>query len=78
VQLGFLHIETGHPAQIGASSLTRVEVGVADGDLESNEILTLYVPFRNADLLSMATSSRPRCPDRSVKTTVSAREAYPW
>jgi len=29
---------------------------VADADMESDEIPTSYVPFRNANLLSMATS----------------------
>jgi 7-cyano-7-deazaguanine synthase len=52
----FLHIETGHLSQIGASSLTDEEMNVADADLESDEIPTSYVPFRNANLLSMATS----------------------
>jgi len=52
----FLHIETGHLSQIGASSLTDEEMEVADADMESDEIPTSYVPFRNANLLSMATS----------------------
>ncbi len=52
----FLHIETGHLAAIGASSLTDEELAVEDADLESDEIPTSYVPFRNANLLSMATS----------------------
>lgn len=52
----FLHIETGHLAAVGASSLTDVEMEVQDVDLESDEIPTSYVPFRNANLLSMAVS----------------------
>jgi len=52
----FLHIETGHLAQIGESSLTDDEMDVQAADLESDEIPTSYVPFRNANLLSMATS----------------------
>ncbi len=52
----FLHVETGHLAQIGASSLTDEEMDVSDADLDSDEIPTSYVPFRNANLLSMATS----------------------
>jgi len=52
----FLHIETSHLSAIGASSLTDEEMDVADADLESDEILTSYVPFRNANLLSMAVS----------------------
>ena len=52
----FLHIETSHLSAIGASSLTDEEMDVADADLESDEIPTSYVPFRNANLLSMAVS----------------------
>ncbi|RJX51772.1 7-cyano-7-deazaguanine synthase QueC [Halonotius pteroides] len=51
-----LHIETEHLAQIGESSLTDDEMDVADADLDSDEIPTSYVPFRNSNLLSMATS----------------------
>ncbi len=51
-----LHIETSHLSKIGASSLTDDEIDVADADLESDEIPTSYVPFRNANLLSMAVS----------------------
>ncbi|MXR52272.1 7-cyano-7-deazaguanine synthase QueC [Halovenus sp. WSH3] len=52
----FLHIETDHLARIGASSLTDEEMEVADADLDSDEIPSSYVPFRNANLLSMAVS----------------------
>ena len=52
----FLRIETGHLAEIGASSLTDDEMAVEDADMESDEIPTSYVPFRNANLLSMAVS----------------------
>ena len=52
----FLHVETEHLARIGASSLTDQEIAVEDADMESDEIPTSYVPFRNANLLSMATS----------------------
>jgi len=51
-----LHVETRHLAAIGASSLTDDEIDVEAADLDSNEIPTSYVPFRNANLLSMATS----------------------
>jgi len=34
----------------------RAQPDVADADMESDEIPTSYVPFRNANLLSMATS----------------------
>ncbi|QLK25673.1 7-cyano-7-deazaguanine synthase QueC [Natrinema zhouii] len=52
----FLRIETGHLSAIGASSLTDDEMAVDDADLESDEIPSSYVPFRNANLLSMAVS----------------------
>ncbi|WP_267639237.1 7-cyano-7-deazaguanine synthase QueC [Haloarchaeobius amylolyticus] len=54
----FLHIETGHLKKIGASSLTDDEMAVedADPDAEDDEIPDTYVPFRNANLLSMAVS----------------------
>ncbi|WP_254863116.1 7-cyano-7-deazaguanine synthase QueC [Halovivax gelatinilyticus] len=52
----FLHIETSHLSKIGASSLTDDEIEVSDADLESDEIPTSYVPFRNANLLAMAVS----------------------
>jgi len=52
----FLHVETEHLAQIGASSLTDDDIGVADADLEDDAIPSSYVPFRNANLLAMATS----------------------
>ena len=52
----FLHVETKHLAAIGASSLTDDEIDVAEADMESDEIPTSYVPFRNVNLLSMATS----------------------
>ncbi|SEQ49610.1 7-cyano-7-deazaguanine synthase QueC [Natrinema salaciae] len=52
----FLRIETGHLSAIGASSLTDDALAVDDADLESDEIPSSYVPFRNANLLSMAVS----------------------
>ena len=52
----FLHVETGHLAKIGASSLTDEAIEVEEADLDSDEIPTSYVPFRNANLLSMAVS----------------------
>ncbi len=52
----FLEVETGHLAEIGASSLTDEEISVDDADMEAEEIPTSYVPFRNANLLSMAVS----------------------
>ncbi|NIC00945.1 7-cyano-7-deazaguanine synthase QueC [Halobacterium sp. R2-5] len=52
----FLHLTTDHLSKIGASSLTDEDMDVEEADLESDEIPSSYVPFRNANLLSMATS----------------------
>ena len=52
----FLHLTTAHLSKIGESSLTDEEMDVEGADLESDEIPTSYVPFRNANLLAMATS----------------------
>jgi len=52
----FLHVSTGHLSAIGESSLTDDELAVEDADLDSEEIPSSYVPFRNANLLSMAVS----------------------
>ena len=41
---------------IGGSSLTDATIPVADANLNTQEIPTSYVPFRNAHLLSIATS----------------------
>ena len=51
-----LHVETEHLTRIGASSLTDDELEVEDADLDSEEVPSSYVPFRNANLLSMAVS----------------------
>ncbi|MFC6785654.1 7-cyano-7-deazaguanine synthase QueC [Halobaculum halobium] len=53
-----LHIETDHLARIGVSSLTdaSIEVEDADIDAEDDDVPSSYVPFRNANLLSMAVS----------------------
>ena len=53
----FLHIETDHLSAIGGSSLTDESMAVGDAsDSEDEEIPDTYVPFRNANLLSMAVS----------------------
>ena len=52
----YLHIETNHLARIGASSLTDDSIDVEEVNLNSDEIPSSYVPFRNANLLSMAVS----------------------
>jgi len=52
----FLHVETRHLTEIGASSLTDDDIDVEEADLESDEVPSSYVPFRNSNLLSMAVS----------------------
>lgn len=52
----FLHVTTGHLSEIGASSLTDESMAVPEADTDSDDIPSSYVPFRNANLLSMATS----------------------
>lgn len=51
-----LDISIEHLAKIGGSSLTDKSVAVTEADLASNEIPTSYVPFRNANMLSIAVS----------------------
>lgn len=42
--------------EIGGSSLTDSSIAVSIADLESKEVPSSYVPFRNANILSVATS----------------------
>ena len=51
-----LDISIEHLAKIGGSSLTDENIVVSEADLSSNEIPTSYVPFRNANMLSIAVS----------------------
>jgi 7-cyano-7-deazaguanine synthase len=51
-----LDVSIEYLARIGGSSLTDVNIEVAKADLESKEIPTSYVPFRNANMLAIATS----------------------
>ena len=51
-----LVVDVGHFGQIGGSSLTDETMDVSKADLESKEIPTSYVPFRNANILAIATS----------------------
>lgn len=51
-----LDISIEHLAKIGGSSLTDKNIAVTEADLESKEIPTSYVPFRNANMLSIAVS----------------------
>lgn len=51
-----LDVSIEYLAKIGGSSLTDRNIAVSDADLSSKEIPTSYVPFRNANMLSIATS----------------------
>lgn len=49
-----LDVAIDYLARIGGSSLTDESIAVAEADLESKEIPTSYVPFRNANILAIA------------------------
>jgi 7-cyano-7-deazaguanine synthase len=51
-----IEISIEYLAKIGGSSLTDETMDVAEANLESDEIPTSYVPFRNANMLAIATS----------------------
>lgn len=51
-----LEVDVSYLKAIGGSSLTDDALEVTQADLESTEIPTSYVPFRNANLLSIAVS----------------------
>jgi len=51
-----LDISIEHLAKIGGSSLTDKKIEVSEADLNNKEIPTSYVPFRNANMLSIAVS----------------------
>lgn len=51
-----LDVSIEYLARIGGSSLTDPEIDVTEANLESSEIPTSYVPFRNANMLSIAVS----------------------
>ncbi len=51
-----LAVSIEYLARIGDSSLTDKNIEVSKADLESKEIPTSYVPFRNANMLAIATS----------------------
>jgi 7-cyano-7-deazaguanine synthase len=51
-----LVVSLDHLAQIGGSSLTDTGIPIALANLQSHSLPTSYVPFRNAHLLSVATS----------------------
>jgi 7-cyano-7-deazaguanine synthase len=51
-----LDISIEYLARIGGSSLTDEAIAVTEANLASKEIPTSYVPFRNANMLAIATS----------------------
>ncbi len=51
-----LDISIEYLAKIGGSSLTDKAIDVTEANLESSEIPSSYVPFRNANMLSIAVS----------------------
>ncbi len=51
-----LVVSIAHLTQLGGSSLTDTSMEVTDADLESTDIPSSYVPFRNTHLLSIAVS----------------------
>jgi 7-cyano-7-deazaguanine synthase len=51
-----LDIPINYLAEIGGSSLTDEKMLITDADLGSKKIPTSYVPFRNANMLSIAVS----------------------
>lgn len=51
-----LVVDITHLTKIGGSSLTDYSIDVEKSDLESTEIPKTYVPFRNANILTIATS----------------------
>jgi len=51
-----LIVDVSHLAQIGGSSLTDKSIEVSQADLLSKEVPSSYVPFRNANILSIAVS----------------------
>lgn len=51
-----LDVSIEHLAKIGGSSLTDATIAVSEANLESSDIPTSYVPFRNANMLSIAVS----------------------
>ena len=51
-----LDVSIEHLAKIGGSSLTDSSVEVTEADLGSTQVPTSYVPFRNANMLSIAVS----------------------
>jgi 7-cyano-7-deazaguanine synthase len=51
-----LIVDISHLAQIGGSALTDATLELPDGGVEADRIPISYVPFRNANILAIATS----------------------
>ncbi|KAA3596797.1 MAG: 7-cyano-7-deazaguanine synthase QueC [Calditrichaeota bacterium] len=51
-----LVVDVSHLAKIGGSSLTDSAIPVTEANLETTEIPSSYVPFRNANILAIAVS----------------------
>ncbi|MBL7999628.1 MAG: 7-cyano-7-deazaguanine synthase QueC [Candidatus Kapabacteria bacterium] len=51
-----LVVDISHLAAIGGSSLTDASINVSPADMEATEVPSSYVPFRNANILAIATS----------------------
>jgi len=51
-----LAVDISHLKTIGGSSLTDESIDVSNADLENKDIPSSYVPFRNANILCIATS----------------------
>ena len=51
-----LVVDVQHFSKIGGSSLTDDQIEISDADINNKEIPTSYVPFRNANILSIAVS----------------------
>ncbi|PSP98233.1 7-cyano-7-deazaguanine synthase QueC [Halobacteriales archaeon QS_5_70_17] len=66
VDAEFLRVETDHLARIGGSALTDDGIDVADADPDDDGVPDTYVPFRNANLLSMAVSEAEAVGARAV------------
>lgn len=49
-------VDIGYLKEIGGSSLTDENIAVETGGLDQSKIPSTYVPFRNANILSIATS----------------------
>lgn len=53
---GVLNVDIGYLKDIGGSSLTDESMDVEDGDVDRAGVPSSYVPFRNANIISIATS----------------------